>query len=208
MEARIPLIVFGDGPRIPSGLARIARDLTARLVAEQDDLGIRVVQVGIDQPGGWQWQSWDFYGFQESLRGYGRQELRMVCEELQQETGERPIVLAITDPARLYDITRDTHTDPYVVALLNQPDPDAGPAMELWGYLPIDAYNVSGAIGGPAAEAVRAMNRVLAYGPYGAGVLKRTLGTPISHLPHRIETIFHPDYAVTYADAAWGRWYA
>lgn len=193
----IPLIVFGDGPRIPSGLARIARDLTARLVAEQDDLGIRVVQVGIDPPGGWQWQSWDFYGFQESLRGYGRQELREVCTELERETGQHPIVLAITDPARLYDITREP---------LNEQDDT--PRMDLWGYLPIDAYNVSGAIGGPAAEAIKTMDRVLAYGPYGANVLKRTLGTPVSHLPHGIEPIFHPAYVAADADAAWGRWYA
>jgi glycosyltransferase involved in cell wall biosynthesis len=198
--ARIPFIVFGDGPRIPSGLARIARDLTVRLVAEEEVLGIRVAQVGIDPPGGWHWQSWDFYGFQESSHGgYGRAELRQVCDELQQETGQAPIVLAMTDPARLYDITREGADRP---------------EMSLWGYLPIDAHNVQDRIDGPAAAAVWAMDRVLAYGQYGAGVLKRTLGnapgytgnTNIQHLPHGIEPVFRPDAPWEEADDAFKHW--
>lgn len=202
---RIPFVVFGDGPRIPTGLARIARDLTARLVAEQDDLGIRVAQVGIDPPGGWQWQSWDFYGFQETRRGYGRRELREVCDELQRETGERPMVLAITDPARLYDLTRPSAVG-QDVDHLDHPDPDAGPEMDLWGYLPVDAHNVHDAIGGPAAEALTAMDRVLAYGRYGAKILRNTLGTPVSHLPHGIEPTFHPGYGDMDLDHPFREW--
>ena len=72
LDPRIPLIIFGDGPRLHSGLARIARDLAVRLYAESDSLGIRVLQVGIDTGVGWHWQPWDFYGFQQSSHGFGR----------------------------------------------------------------------------------------------------------------------------------------
>lgn len=210
---RIPLIVFGDGPRIPSGLARIARDLCARLVAEQEDLGIRVAQVGIDPPGGWQWQSWDFYGFQETPKGYGRRELAEVCAELEQAEGETPVVLAITDPARLFDITRESYTVSDVDHH-DQPDPDAEPGMDLWGYLPIDAENAQGIIGGPAGYAITRMHRRLAYGPYGAGVLGRTLAntpgytgsTAIQHLPHGLEPVFRPDAPIVEADGPFVAW--
>lgn len=214
MDTRIPFLVLGDGPRLPSGLARIARDLTARLVAEEEQLGIRVAQIGIDYPGGWHWGGWPFYGFQEHYWGYGRKELSEATRDLQLETGQRPIVLAITDPARLYDSLRPAVKD------------EPTPVMDLWGYLPIDAHNVSGAIGGPAAQAVWWLDRVLAYGAYGAGVLKKTLaqqqaqtpglgrmreqrlGTPkpVSYLPHGLEPVFRPNVPLGHADPLFQQW--
>ena len=93
---RIPFIVYGDGPRLVSGLARIARDLTMNLVAREDELGIRVAQVGVDPPGGRHWGSWDLFGFQPSDRDQGRDAVDYAVAALTEETGERPIVLMIT----------------------------------------------------------------------------------------------------------------
>ena len=44
----IPFCVYSDGPRLPTGLARITRDLCQRLWAERDSLGIDLLQVGYD----------------------------------------------------------------------------------------------------------------------------------------------------------------
>lgn len=215
-ETRIPLLVMGDGPRLPSGLARIARDLTARLVAEEEALGIRVAQLGIDYPGGWAWQGWPLYGYQEHYWGYGRKELSEATQDLVAECGQRPIVLAITDPARLYDSLRPPIKD------------EPTPHMEMWGYLPIDAHDIGGGLAGPAAVAIRHLTRILAYTAYGAGVLKRTLdreplsqakvpgalgrrgqrvaGAAIQHLPHGLEPIFRPDVPLDHADTLFQQW--
>lgn len=200
MDKRIPVIVFGDGPRSPTGLGRIARDLSARLYAAQEELGIRFAQVGVDDPGGWHWQAWDFYGFQPTLEDYGRIALTKACLDLQAETGRRPIVLTIFDPSRVYDLVRDEVPGERIDALTTIAD--------LWSYFPIDAINASGAVGGPAMEAVGKVQRVLGYGRWGAKVLKatremydarfegtlkhglkplRTGSRGISYLPHGLE---------------------
>lgn len=208
-DDRIPFILYGDGPRIPSGLARIARDLMVRLVGAEDELGIRVAQVGVDWPGGWHWQAWDFCGFQPSQTDQGRAALTAVVAQLTQETGQRPIVLMIMDPARCYDLTRWHGYD--------DADPeDALVQAEFWGYFPVDAHNQLGRFGGPARKAVWSCTRVLAYGRYGAGVLKETLDSvteegevkrPVSYLPHGIETqIFRPSAPLSDADADWLAW--
>ena len=57
MPAPLPLLVYSDGPHLPSGLARITRDLCTRIAAEQEALGVSLLQVGWDpRPGpamGW-----------------------------------------------------------------------------------------------------------------------------------------------------------
>jgi glycosyltransferase involved in cell wall biosynthesis len=204
MDDPIPFIIYGDGPRLPSGLARIARDLTARLVGLQEELGIRVAQVGVDWPGGWHWQSWDFCGFQPSDRDQGRNAMASVVDELTRETGKRPIILMMMDPSRCYDITRwrgDGSEDPL----------DALLQADIWGYFPIDAHNPRGGFGGPARKAVMDCKRVLGYGRYGAGVLKTVIGgeagVPVSYLPHGIETrLFTPGIPLTLAEASFQEW--
>src|SRR5216683_160038 len=44
----IPFVLYSDGPRLPTGLARITRDLASRLWDERDALGIDLLQVGYD----------------------------------------------------------------------------------------------------------------------------------------------------------------
>ncbi len=204
---RIPLILFGDGPRLSTGLARIARDLAMRLVAEQDALGIRFAQVGVDYPGGWQWQSWDFCGFQPCPEDQGRGPIASVTQELQRETGRRPVVLMIMDPARCYDLTRR--------------DPDIHIDASFWGYFPLDAQNRLGTVGGPAARCIAATDRVLGYGRWGATMLQATLRqeqprykhvqaapvNPVSYLPHGIETrVFTPGVPLEESDLDFREW--
>jgi len=204
MDDPIPFIIYGDGPRLPSGLARIARDLTARLVGLQEELGIRVAQVGVDWPGGWHWQGWDFCGFQPSDRDQGREAIASVVDELTRETGKRPIVWMFMDPSRCYDLTRQTVYD--------VDDPLEGRIpVDFWGYFPIDAHNQQGGFGGPAQKAVSDCQRVMGYGRYGALVLKHVLGEAhlgaVSYLPHGIETrVFRPGIRLDQAEPDFHEW--
>lgn len=203
MADRIPLILFGDGPRLQSGLARIARDLALRLVADADSLGIWFAQVGVDYAGGWSWQPWDFYGFLPTEKDQGRGAVAQVVQEIRQRQDDvAPIVWAIMDPGRVYDLTRLAHG-------LQDPEIDTD---RFWGYFPIDSHNLHRAVGGPAAAAMQQCERVLAYGSYGAGVIRKTLQagkgqTPVQHLPHGIETrIFHPHAPLSGAVPGFQRW--
>lgn len=213
---RIPLLLYGDGPRLASGLARIARDLALRLVAREEELGVRVAQVGVDYMGGWQWQTWDFAGFKHDAQDQGRATLEAAIADLTQECGIRPIVFLITDPARCYEILRPAPQSPDAsgqIALAQLP-------ATFWGYYPIDAENLQGAVGGPAWAATLWTDRLLGYGRYGAKVLKATREQiqhgaerieprsqgPISYLPHGIEPTFRPGIALEQADPEWADW--
>lgn len=205
MRERIPFLLYGDGPRLPTGLARIARDLAMRLVVEQEELGIRFAQVGVDYPGGWQWQPWDFCGFQPNPEDQGREAVGIAIEELTRECGRIPIVFMIMDPARCYDLTRyakDVEGESY-----NRLD------AEFWGYYPLDAENRLSTLGGPAALAIQQTDRLCGYGRYGAGLLKRTRAQSsvpvesVSYLPHGIEThVFTPGVSLLLADQSFREW--
>lgn len=212
MDGRIPVIIYGDGPRLHSGLARIARDLAMRLVAEADDLGIRLAQVGVDWPGGWQWQSWDFCGFQPSAQDQGREAVESAIFELTQDTGQIPIVFMIMDPARCWDLTRAAPQSTEDRSLHRL-------ACRFWGYFPLDAHNRLEAIGGPALLAVRDTDRLLAYGRYGAGLLQNCLRSlqhrdgdfraarAVSYLPHGLDLFaFRPGIPLEEADPSFQRW--
>lgn len=196
----LPLIFYGDGPRLPSGLGRIVRDLILRLLPLEEELDIRVHQLGVDPPDGWHWQAWPFWGFQPSQEDQGRAPLTAILQELQKRYQQTPIVWMVMDPARCYDLLA--------------PDSQGKQLpMRSWGYFPIDSENVQGAIGGPAAEAVWLTDRVLAYGEYGARVLHQTLlarasqkldgkerhtrkvqvtPPPVLYLPHGLDAVWQP----------------
>lgn len=207
---RIPFLLYGDGPRLPTGLARIARDLGMRLAAEADELGIDFAQVGVDYPGGWAWQGWDFCGFQPNPTDQGREAVESCLQEMNRRCGRAGVLLMIMDPARCWDLTRT----------LEAPNPEGGivshtlPA-QTWGYYPLDATNRNGIIGGPAARCVLDTERLLGYGRWGAQVLQRTRVfrdaplAPVPYLPHGLDTrIFCPGVPLAQADPGFSAWAA
>lgn len=172
----VPVMVLGDAPDRETGLARIARDLTARLHAVSDSLGIRVAQIGLRSDMGtrcpvglpWpcfitdDWDTWAARDLADIWRTWTRDAFG--------------VLLTIWDPARCHALTR---VPIYGVR---------------WGYFAIDAWNVERTIGGPAAEAVRGYDRVLAYGRWGSEVLRPVVGHAVPYLPHGIDlNIFNPD---------------
>lgn len=164
---RTKIVVVGDSPNGPTGLGRIARDLITRIDA---DLEVSVVGWEADST----WRGGDrYYGHRDS-RTWGAATLARWWPEIVDEK-ELGVILSIWDPARCFG--------------LREFDP---PNARWWGYFAVDAQNVNGGISGPAAEAIRRYDRVLAYGRYGAGVL-RSVRDDVPHLPHGIDDhIFRP----------------
>lgn len=190
----IPVLLLSHAPGQSTGLSRIATDLAARLwVAQQAGvLPIDLLHVGsvgwgplprggvpVALPVAWPCHVW-----QEEAR----QDLSAVLSAaLARWPAETPGVLFIvTDPARAYEI---------LAAL-----PKAA-RLAVWLYTPIDAHNVNGSIGGPAAFAIRQADRVLACSPFGQRVLA-TLRDDVAVIPHGFDpAVFQPLAAEDHAGA-------
>ncbi len=170
----IPLLLLGDSPRRATGLARIARDLAARIQADAS-LDVSLAQAGPDDGQGLSWGRWPFYG--TGREEWGAEDLPTAWAALY---GRQPgIVLTVWDPARCFSLLQARQ---YLPA-----------ETQWWGYFPIDAHTRGGAFGGPAAQAVQSYDRVLGYGRWGAEVLKRVVGRPVSYLPHGVHLeVFQP----------------
>lgn len=166
---RVPLLLVGDSPRRTTGLARIARDLATHLQADIDGHGLQVdfVQAGPDDGAGQHWTAWPFYGLSTASEDWGAGQLGEVWHAA---FGDRAgVILTVWDPARVFYLRRARGL----------------PAeTRWWGYMPVDARTRRGAFGGPAAEAVRAYDRVLGYTRWGAEVLQAVTGRSIPYLPH------------------------
>lgn len=169
----LPLLLLGDSPRRPTGLARIARDLMAHLVADVragilPDL--EIIQAGPDDGVGGHWTQWPFYGLPAEGDDWGARELSQVWHEA---FGTQPgILFTVWDAARCYELMR-----------LGQYPADHA----WWGYFPVDARTRRGGFGGPAGEVIRHYSRVLGYGRWGASVLGNVTGRPVEALPHGID---------------------
>ena len=157
MTDRLRVLVVGDGPNLPSGLGRIARELCAHLHMDAEALGVDLVQLGKGPHGGWPWptQSWPD-GEEQELHTP-----RSVC------VGRKPdVVFTVLDPGRLLHVYRWAEAA----------------ETPCWGYFPIDAAGGGGVFGrgfgGPAAHVVRTASRVLAYTEFGRKILQDTLRTP------------------------------
>src|SRR5258708_5841952 len=154
-----PLVLYSDGPGLPTGLARITRDLAGRLWEGRGVVGYDPRPRGR----GVEWPSYRLTGL-GSDGDWGAAEIQECWREyFGHDDG---VLLSIWDPARAF-------------ALLGlQSDTRA-----FWGYFPVDAHNVQGSFGGPAREAVQCYDRVLAYGRWGSQVLA-TIRRPVQYLPH------------------------
>jgi glycosyltransferase involved in cell wall biosynthesis len=66
--------------------------------------------------------------------------------------------------------------------------------FELWGYMPIDSSGPNDRLTFPIMKTLLGFDRLLAYGPFGEGVIRRTIGDEESdkrhlcHLPHGIDS--------------------
>lgn len=162
-----PFVLYTDGPRLPTGLARIGRDLAARIWDLREAWDLDFLQVGYDPlPGpapAWPvWAAADIGMDQD----WGADLLGQVWQHQWGKPGG--ILFSIWDPGRSYE-------------LLSAKGPE-----QRWGYFPVDGTNVNDTLGGPAAEAIRRYDRVLAYGRWGSERLA-TIRRPIPYLPHGLD---------------------
>jgi len=177
---RTPLLLVGDGPHEPTGLGRIHRDLGMLLASS--DLPIDLCSVGGPIPP--VWTRWPHYPMGEAERA-GDWGASYVAAIWASHFGDRPGILW-----HIWDGSR--------VAAYQQV---AAPVRQ-WAYPAVDAPNRLAGLSGPAAEALKACDRVIAYGRWASTVLK-SVRTTVAYLPHGLSLQAYAP--VSEEEQAWAR---
>lgn len=171
-----PLMIVGDGPQEHTGLGRIARDLSKRIL--NSDLDLDLIQVGGSIPP--LWKAWKHLPL-DRREDWGASCVEEYWKEL---WGNQPGILwCCWDPGRLLPYTQ-----------IQSP-------VQRWAYTAVDAQNGRGGIGGPAAAALQQFDRVLGYGRWGSQILKSVRGV-VPYLPHGLELDTYQD-APTVPEDRW-----
>lgn len=187
---KTPVLFLTDSPDCPSGLARIGRDLAMLM---QDTMGDRV-DVGYLGRGGvggkFPFPTWviphNLYGL-HTVAEWGASIIHQVWHDF---AGDRKgVVFSIWDPGRMIWLSRPEFLQEDSAAKTFLLDPP----FETWGYFPVDGHTESGGLGQVAIESLKGYDRILAYGPYGAAVLKQAMpGRDVRWIPHMLNPSWYP----------------
>lgn len=190
MNPPVPILFLTDSPDMPSGLARIGRDLAWRVHEHLGD-HFRVGYLGRGGIGGsFPYPTWviphNLYGTKTTVE-WGSTVIEQVWNEFAgDETG---IVFSIWDPARMIWLAQPKYLqDSPAKKFLEDPP------FKKWGYFPVDGHTPSGGLGLMAHETLIGYDRVLGYTPYGAKVLSNSIGgdKQVSWIPHGLDPVWHP----------------
>ncbi len=178
-----PILLVSDSPDIPSGLARITRDLALHIARDLPQL-----RVGTLGRGGLGSRSlpWAQYNFTPTTDDqWGTYALPKAWENF---AGDKPgIIMTIQDPSRMYWFTHPDGLPQNVQRFLREAP------FQRWGYFPVDSTGPGDKLSGICAAALQGYDRILGYTKFGAGVLSRSCGQPVDWIPHGIDMdVFQP----------------
>lgn len=184
-----PLLIISDSISGPSGLARIARDIASGIHNNLSDV-YRVATAGYGSPG-----SCKFEFTQYNLEGMRDWVLPTLPEIWHDFAGtEKGIVMFVWDPSRVSWFSNPQMFGdellaefPFLSTWLVKPP------FEKWIYAPVDATGPHDMMTFPLMHTLLGFDRILAYGEFGEGVIRRTIGQEesekryLTHLPHGID---------------------
>lgn len=180
-----PLLIAGDAASCISGLGRIAGEVATRADADLKDL-YRVATLGYGGPG-----SRKFNFFQYHIEGMGANwALPNLPDVWEDWAGDEPgVILFIWDASRLGWFSRPNMMceDPNLKQFLTSAK------IQRWIYSPVDSEGPHGKLSYPLVQSLLGFDRILAYGPWGASVIRESLGDEfsrerdLSFIPHGID---------------------
>lgn len=188
-----PLMIISDAPTAGTGFARICNDLTTRIAENLSDM-YRVCTFGYGGPA-----SRHLPYHQYIVENMENWLLPTLPDTWKDWAGdEEGTILFISDPARLQWFARPEMCEelgkyPLLKEFLLKP------TFKKWIYCPLDASGPNDCLTFPLEQILLGFDRILAYGQFGEGVIRRTLGDieadkrGLTSLPHGIDTkIFRP----------------
>lgn len=176
----VPLLFLSDSPYLPTGLARITKDL-ASLASQLPEF-----RVGVMGRGGIGTSKLPFptYSFPETEQ-WGEGWLPSVWEDFAGSAFGH--ILTIWDLTRLDWFARPRMGGPLQEFLTSG-------KFKRWGYIPVDHYGIGGKLTGMCVDTLRGFDRILAYTMFGKQVIEDSLGMgEVNWIPHGINgQVFQP----------------
>lgn len=209
IHRQTPVLFVGDSPTLPTGLARIGRDLATRL-AEVPDF-----RVGYFGRGGNPSRSLPFaqYPFMPvpNVTDWGEPYFTQAWRDfVGSGARDHGVLFSVWDPSRVGWLALPNYgADPSLTDLAKLLRSEY---VEKWGYFAIDAWGTRPdyALTEYLAETVAGYDRVLAYTEFGHKVLQSSIATSaqdrvreIDWLPHGIETATFAPRLQSAARMAW-----
>ena len=182
-----PLLIVTDGISGPSGLARIGRDIATRIYDNLSD----VYRLGVAGYSGTGSRKFPFlqYHFEGIQADWVLPSLSEIVQDF--AGNERCIILFIADLHRLSWFSQPERLGGENLAKYpGLKDWLKKANIERWCYVPIDSSGPNDKLSLPIALTALGFDRLLAYGPYGEAVLRRTIGDEeadkrhLTNLPH------------------------
>ncbi len=191
----VPIMLIGDAPDQPSGLARILRDLASVLTTSPQ---FRVATLGYKMIGSVRLPFAQYAMAPNENTTWALQgSLPMAWTDFSR--GEPGILFTLWDASRLMWLARpDLITGDTALKdwLLGERQRNS---FKLWGYFPLDAEGPHHKLTGEIAATLLGFDRILACSPFGAELIARTIGQDqafarnLMWLPHAYsEGAFHP----------------
>lgn len=179
-----PLLIISDNVASTTGLARVSRELTFRIHKHMGDT-FRVGTLGFNGGGKLDnapFPQWNMPAEQHTLandlpfywRGFAG--------------GQRGVVMCIANPGWVNWLANPELLPDGMLKEFLRSNP-----FSKWIYAPVDGHTPSGKLPSDAGKVLDGFDRVLAYTKYGADVIEKTIGRPVEHLPHGLDTsVFRP----------------
>src|SRR5262245_29819722 len=161
----IPILFMSDSPNLPTGLARITKNL-ATLTSELPEF-----RVGVLGRGGQYSTRLPFaqYNYAESDQ-WGEREIEWVWHDFAGKN--RGIVMTVWDLSRLGWFSR-----PMLDGALG--DFLRSDRFEKWCYFPVDGFGIGGRLSGQLADTLKGFNRKLAYSMFAKSVAEDSIGEEV-----------------------------
>lgn len=166
----IPILFLSDSAELPTGLARITKDL-ATLVSRMPEY-----RVGVLGRGGHGSSKLPFaqYNFPESDQ-WGEDHIESTWDDF--AGGDVGVIMTIWDVSRLGWFAKPRMGGRLGKFL-------SSGRFQKWGYVPVDSYGVGGKLTGRMRDTLGGFDRLLAYSAFGASVIESTINKQVEWIPH------------------------
>jgi glycosyltransferase involved in cell wall biosynthesis len=188
MAEKRPILFLSDAVSGSSGLSRIARDLSTRVHEHLGDL-YRVASFGYGSPGS---SKIPFQQFViEGMSEWVMPTLPDVCADFFGK--EKGIICTVFDAHRLTWLASPRGCSELFSKFPGLQAWAMSRPFSLWGYLPVDSSGPNDRLTFPIMKTLLGFDRLIAYGQFGEGVIRRTIGDEesdkrhLTNIPHGID---------------------
>ena len=180
---KIPILIVSDNVTSPTGLGRIARELSVRIHEDlSDTFRLGTLGYGSSTSRRFGWHQYNL----PRLENWSIPDLPKIWRDFSDD--QHGVIFPIFNPSWL----------PWLADCEKLPNGTLKDFLrtkpfERWGYFPVDAEGPNGKLPQEVADVIVRFDRPLLYTKWASDLLQKTNGFVAPHLPHGTDTkIFYP----------------